>query len=94
LDHAGACRRTIAAARVLLTDLAQTAIQTREKSMRKQDDSSAGLLLVEGLDEAAVRDALWRLRSLQPALDTSSIDELPLYRLFFSLPKALVPRAS
>jgi len=83
----------IAAARVLLTDLAQTSIQTREKSMRKQDDSFAGLLLVEGLDEAAVRDALWRLRSLQPTLDTGSIEELPLYRLFFSLPKTLVPRA-
>ena len=79
----------IAAARVLLTDQAQTSIETREKGMRKNDESFAGLLLIEGLDEAAVRDALVAsaLRKFEPA----AIDSLPLYRLFFSLPKRLLP---
>jgi hypothetical protein len=79
----------IAAARVLLTDQAQTSIQTREKGMRKNDDSFAGLLLVEGLDETAVRSALWHLRSRQ-SFEPAAIDALPLYRLFFSLPKRLL----
>jgi hypothetical protein len=80
----------IAAARVLLTDQAQTSIQTREKGMRKNDESFAGLLLIEGLDEAALRDALWHLRSSQK-FEAEALDALPLYRLFFSLPKRLLP---
>ena len=80
----------IAAARVLLTDQAQTSIQTQEKGMRKNDESFAGLLLIEGLDEAAVRHALWHLRSTQK-FEPAVIDALPLYRLFFSLPKRLLP---
>jgi hypothetical protein len=80
----------IVAARVLLTDQTQTSIETREKGMRKHDDSFAGLLLVEGLDEAAVRHALWHLRTTQK-FQPAVIDALPLYRLFFSLPKRLLP---
>jgi hypothetical protein len=80
----------IAAARVLLTDQAQTSIETREKGMRKNDESFAGLLLIEGLDEAAVRDALAHLRSTQK-FEPAVIDSLPLYRLFFGLPKRLLP---
>jgi hypothetical protein len=38
----------IVAARVLLTDQTQTSIETREKGMRKNDDSFAGLLLSKG----------------------------------------------
>ena len=45
----------IIAARVLLTDIAQTSIKTHEKGMRANDGSFAALLLIEGLDEAAVR---------------------------------------
>lgn len=81
----------IVAARVLLTDLAQTSIQTREKGMRTSEDSFAGLLLVEGLDQPAVRAALWRLRALQPAFAADAVEASPLYRLYFSLPKALLP---
>ena len=80
----------IVAARVLLTDQAQTSIQTREKGMRKNDETFAGLLLIEGLDEAAVRDALWHLRETGK-FEPGAIDTLPLYRLFFSLPKLLLP---
>lgn len=49
----GLCREIaavdrIAAARLLVTDLTQTSVQTREKSMRSGDQSFAGLLLIEG----------------------------------------------
>ena len=81
----------IIAARVLLTDIAQTSIKTREKGMRANDGSFAALLLIEGLDEAAVRDALHHLRKTLPAEDHGAIDDLPLYRLAFSLPKRLLP---
>ena len=64
----------IAAARVLLTDQAQTSIETREKGMRKNDKSFAGLLLIEGLDEVATRHALWHLRS---KFEPAAIDSLP-----------------
>jgi hypothetical protein len=81
----------IAAVRILLTDQAQTSIETREKSLRSKDESFAGLLLIEGLDEIAVRNALWRLRSLLPQLDAGAIEKLPLYAVFFNLHKRLLP---
>lgn len=81
----------IVAARVLLTDAAQTSIRTRERGMRGNDDSFAMLVLIEGLDEPAVRDALHHLRATLPTEDRSEIDALPLYRLAFSLPKQLLP---
>jgi hypothetical protein len=81
----------IIAARVLLTDAAKTAIRTSEKGMRSNDGSFAALLLIEGLDEAAVRDALHHARKTLPAENHRAVDALPLYRLAFSLPKRLVP---
>jgi hypothetical protein len=81
----------IIAARVLLTDTAQTSIKTREKGMRANDGSFAYLLLIEGLDETAVRDALHHLRKTLPAEDHGAIDSLPIYQLAFSLPKRLLP---
>ena len=81
----------IIAARVLLTDIAQTSIKTREKGMRSNDGSFAALLLIKGLDEPAVRDALHYLRKTLPVDDHGMIDTLPLYRLAFSLPKRLLP---
>jgi hypothetical protein len=81
----------IIAARVLHTDAAQTSIKTREKGMRSNDGSFAALVLVEGLDETAVRQALHHLRPALPAQDHGAIDDLPLYRHAFSLPKQLLP---
>ncbi len=81
----------IIAARVLLTDAAKTAIPTSEKGMRAHDGSFAALLLIEGLDEAAVRAALHQARKALPAHDHAAIDALPLYRLAFSLPERLLP---
>jgi hypothetical protein len=81
----------VAAARVMLTDLVHTSIQTREKSMRSKDATFAGLLLIEGLDETSVRNALWRLPSLAPQLNRRLIEELPLYAICFNLDRRLLP---
>ena len=59
--------------------------------MRRDDGSFAALVLIEGLDEAAVANALHQLRAKLPAGDHGAIDALPLYRLAFSLPKRLLP---
>ena len=81
----------IIAARLLLTDAGQTSIKTREKGMRSNDGSFAALLLLEGLDEAAVRDAMHHLRKVLPAAEHHLVDTLPLYRQAFSLPKRMLP---
>jgi hypothetical protein len=81
----------IIAARVLLTDAAKTSIKTNEKGMRSNDGSFAALVLIEGLDEAAVRSALHHLRAALGEAGRAAIDGLPLYRLAFSLPKRLLP---
>lgn len=73
----------IVATHVLATDLSQTSIQTREKSLRGEDKSFAGLLLIEGLDEDAVRDATAQMPSLASVTDRAT--NLPLYRSFFGL---------
>jgi len=75
----------IAAARLLLTDLAQTSIQTREKGLRRADDSFAALLIVEGLDEASIRSALGNLPP--PTTDA------PLYSACFNLDRRLLTPA-
>ena len=82
----------ITAVRVLLTDLAPTSIPTREKRMRTGDDSFAGLVLIEGLDEPSVRNALFRLRSLAPRLDARPMEELPLYAMCFNLDRRFLAR--
>ncbi len=48
----------ITAASLLATDRGATAIPTNEKGIRSGDGSFDGLLLVEGLEEQAVRDAI------------------------------------
>jgi hypothetical protein len=74
----------IVAARVLVTDEAQTSIQTREKGMRSDDRSFSGLLLVEGLNGDAVRNAVWRAQQREPAC-TAGVEHSPLYTSIFSL---------
>jgi hypothetical protein len=51
----------IVAAVLLQTDEEQSSIKTREKSLREHDRSFAGLLLVEGLDDASVAASIARL---------------------------------
>jgi hypothetical protein len=58
----------IAAVRVLQTDQAGTAVQTREKAMRGDDRSFGGLLIIEALDQNALDNALTSLLTRTPAL--------------------------
>src|SRR5262249_757114 len=79
----------IVAARVMLTNLAQTSIQTREKSVRSKHGAFAGLLLIEGLDETSVRHPVCLLPALAP-LNRLLLEELPLYALCFKLDRLLL----
>jgi hypothetical protein len=81
----------IASAKVMLTDLVQTSIETREKSLRSKDGTFAGILMIEGLDETSVRNALRRLPSLAPQLNSCLTEELPLYAICFNLDRRLLP---
>ena len=82
----------IAAVRLLETDAAQTSIPTREKSMRAQDRSFRGLLLIEGLDGGAVRACLNRLPTFAPDLDPPTAE--PIYVGFFGLDRRGLPDGS
>ena len=52
--------------------------QDPREGFARQRRLFAALLLIEGLDEAAVRDALHHLRKMLPAEDHGAIDGLPL----------------
>ncbi|WP_341896928.1 hypothetical protein [Ferrovibrio terrae] len=73
----------IAQAHLLETDQEKTAIQTSEKSLRPKDRSFDSLLLVEGLDQRALRRALAAYPALLPAGLTA--DHVPLYAQIFAL---------
>jgi uncharacterized membrane protein len=81
----------IAAAHHLATDPDRTAIRTAEKGMRADDRSFAQLLLVEGLDEAAIHAALARLPA-SPSLGHAPVDA-PLYTYMFGLERAATSQA-
>jgi hypothetical protein len=66
---------------LMQTDQAKTGVATREKGMRKGDQSFAGLLLVDGLDEAAVTGACAQLEAAAPQ---------PLYRQVFALERRML----
>lgn len=73
----------IAATHVLETDDAKTSIQTNEKNLRPKDQSFRSLLLVEGLDPQAVRNALGAVSHLLPV--SPSTGEPMLYAQVFAL---------
>lgn len=78
-----AAQDRIAAVRYLETDREKTAIQTNEKRLRPQDQSFDSLLLVEGLDQAAIRQALARIPTALH--DGPAAGDPPLYALIFTL---------
>ena len=81
----------VIAARLFLTDAAKTSIQTNEKVMRSNDLSFTALLMIEGLDEMAVRNGVHHTRKVISAVDLDAIDMQSLYRLAFSLPEWSLP---
>jgi hypothetical protein len=56
----------IAAVQIGVTDQARTQVPTVEKGMRQQEGFFAGLLIVEALDEAALRAALRAAAEIAP----------------------------
>jgi hypothetical protein len=68
--------------RVMATDHAQTAVKTNEKSLRTDDRSFDGLLVIEGLDEASVRSAA--------ALSGMAVSDVTVYTPIFALDRRLL----
>ena len=73
----------IAAVQIGATDLARTSVPTVEKGMRKDERIFAGLLIIEALDEAALRGAL--RQAVQIAPDLGGIGEPEVYQGMFAL---------
>jgi hypothetical protein len=73
----------IIAAHLLETDQARTGIKTGEKGLRKDDGSFDGLLLVEGLDQPALRAAL--AAAGVAGLGSGLAPDMPLYAQIYAL---------
>ena len=90
----------IAAVQIGATDIARTSVPTVEKGMRKDEGVFAGLVLIEALDEAALRGALrqaakWRrtFRRRRRAGDLSGhVRARRPYRGFRMMPNSRSPR--
>jgi hypothetical protein len=74
----------IAAVQIGVTDLARTSVPTVEKGMRKDEGIFAGLVIIEALDEAALRGALRQARKVAPDL-FGGLDEPEIYQTMFTL---------
>jgi hypothetical protein len=74
----------IAAVQIGATDHARTSVPTVEKGMRHNEGFFAGLLIIEALDQASLRDALDRAAEIAP--DTfSSVGDPEIYQGMFAL---------
>ena len=73
----------VAAVQIGATDLARTSVPTVEKGMRKDEGIFAGLLIIEALDEAALRGALREAARLAP--DIGGAGEPEVYQGMFAL---------
>lgn len=89
LASAGVAHDRIAAVQVLATDHQRTAVPTSEKKLRDKDRSFDGLLVIEGLDVAAVREALAALAKGRPGL-AGSAKEATIYETVFSLDRRML----
>jgi len=74
----------IAAVQLGVTDLARTSVPTKEKGMRKHEGVFAGILIVEALDEASLRDALRRTMEIAPDV-LGDIGNAEVYQGMFAL---------
>jgi len=74
----------IAAVQIGVTDLARTLVPTKEKGMRKNEGVFAGLLILEALDEASLRDALRKIAEMVPNV-AGDIAEVEVYQGMFAL---------
>lgn len=80
----------VAAVQIGATDLARTSVPTVEKGMRKDEGIFAGLLIIEALDEAALRGALREAAKLAP--DLGGAGEPEVYQGMFALDARIADR--
>jgi hypothetical protein len=73
----------VAAVQIGATDRARTSVPTVEKRMRKDEGIFAGLLIIEALDEAALRGALREAVKMAP--DIAGAGEPEVYQGMFAL---------
>ena len=73
----------IAAVQIGVTDQARTQVPTKEKDMRQQEGFFAGLLIIEALDDAALRGALRAAAEIAPQSIPGGEGEI--YRGLFAL---------
>jgi hypothetical protein len=74
----------IAAVQIGATDQARTSVPTVEKGMRQQEGLFVGLLIIEALDEASLRNALRRAAELAPEL-VRGLGDPEVYKSMFAL---------
>jgi hypothetical protein len=74
----------IAAVQIGATDPARTSVPTVEKGMRQNEGIFAGLLIIEALDETALRSALRQAADLAPDLFGATF-EPEIYQGMFAL---------
>ena len=74
----------IAAVQIGATDHARTSVPTVEKGMRQNEGFFAGLLIIEALDQASLRDALDRAAEIAPDI-FSSVSDPEIYQGMFAL---------
>jgi hypothetical protein len=81
----------IAAVRLLVTDRAGTAVQTREKATRSNDRSFGALLIIEALDRDALDEALAAVRQHAPEMKLDPNVPTLHYAQIFALDRTLLP---
>jgi hypothetical protein len=74
----------IAAVQIGATDHARTSVPTVEKGMRQNEGIFAGLLIIEALDETALRSALRQAADMAPDL-FGGVGEPEIYQGIFAL---------
>jgi hypothetical protein len=74
----------IAAVQIGATDRARTSVATVEKGMRQHEGFFAGLLIIEALDEAALRAALRRAAGIAPEV-VRGVSDPEIYHGIFAL---------
>lgn len=84
LAEQGVAQDRIAAVQVLRTDHQRTQVKTNEKSLRAEDRSFDGLLIVEGLDAAAVRGTVAVLTKAWPSM-VGEVKDATVYETVFGL---------
>jgi hypothetical protein len=75
---------SVAAVQIGATDRARTSVPTKEKGMRSNDASFAGVVIIEALDEASLRNAWRKAGEMAPDI-ARSVEDPEIYQSVFAL---------